>query len=179
MSSTTANQQRYDPTTIVFHWLVAILVLAQWLGAHTIDWFPRGPLRVDARSLHIILGVSLGGILAARVAWRLGHGRNLPPVGRGWMEAAARAVHLGLYALVAAAVAVGVALTWARGDSLFNLVRIPSFDPGNRALVEQIQEIHEAIGWAILVGIGVHAAAALYHQYALRDGLLHRMKLGG
>ena len=95
------------------------------------------------------------------------------------MEAAARAVHLGLYALVAAAVAVGVALTWARGDSLFNLVRIPSFDPGNRALVEQIQEIHEAIGWAILVGIGVHAAAALYHQYALRDGLLHRMKLGG
>ena len=103
----------------------------------------------------------------------------LAAAGQGWLAWAARAVHFGLLGLVAAAVMVGVALAWARGDSLFNLVRIPALDPGNRALVDQIQEIHEAIGWAILVVIGLHAAAALYHQYGLRDGLIERMKLGG
>ena len=179
MGSTAANAQRYDPTTVVLHWLVAALVLAQWLGAHTIDWFPRGSLRVDARSVHITFGVVLGGLLVVRAVWRLSRGRMLAAAGQGWLAWAARAVHFGLLGLVAAAVMVGVALAWARGDSLFNLVRIPALDPGNRALVDQIQEIHEAIGWAILVVIGLHAAAALYHQYGLRDGLIERMKLGG
>lgn len=32
---------RYDRTTIVYHWATALLVAVQWLGAQTIDWFPR------------------------------------------------------------------------------------------------------------------------------------------
>ena len=47
---------RYDTTTIVFHWATAILVATQWLGAQIIDWFPKGTLRVDARSMHIVCG---------------------------------------------------------------------------------------------------------------------------
>ena len=58
----------YDPATRFFHWATAILVAEQWLGAQVIDWFPSGPPRVNARSVHIALGVALALLLLARVA---------------------------------------------------------------------------------------------------------------
>ncbi len=59
--------RRYDPLTMFFHWATALLIVTQWLGAQTIDWFPRGALRVDARSMHITFGVMLAALLAGRI----------------------------------------------------------------------------------------------------------------
>jgi cytochrome b561 len=87
----------------------------------------------------------------------------------------AKAVHWGLYVLLASMVVVGMALTWTRGDSIFNLFTLPAFDPGNRALADQVQEVHAAIGWIIVAIAGLHAAAALFHRYVRRDGVLGRM----
>jgi cytochrome b561 len=36
-------------------------------------------------------------------------------------------------------------------------------------------EMHEVFGNLLLVAIGLHVAAALWHQFALRDGTLSRM----
>ena len=166
---------RYDTRTMVFHWLTAVLVLAQWLGAQTIDWFPKGALRVDARSMHITGGVLLGIILFCRILWRVTNGRRLPGVGSPSVRFIAKATHWGLYALVILMILVGIALAWTRGDSLFNLVTIPAFDPGNRALAHQIQDIHATVGWLILGLAGLHAAAALFHRYVWRDSVLARM----
>jgi cytochrome b561 len=169
---------RYDTKTIIFHWVTVVLVATQWLGAQTIDWFPSGALRVDARSMHIAVGVLLAGILLARIVWRLTGGRRLPSVGEGVIPLIAKVTHWGLYGLLAAMVIVGMVLTWTRGDSIFNLFAIPSYDPGNRALSDQIQEIHAVIGWMIVGLAGVHASAALIHRYFWDDGVLGRMLTG-
>jgi len=95
MQPVTTGVRRYDPATMFLHWATALLVVTQWVGAQTIDLFPGGPLRVDARSVHITVGV-----------------------------------------LLVAMVLVGMFLAWTRGDSIFNLVSIPAFDPGNRALAD-------------------------------------------
>ncbi|MDR3529248.1 MAG: cytochrome b [Rhodopila sp.] len=166
---------RYDNATIFFHWATAVLVVTQWLGAQTIDWFPRGPLRVDARSVHIVCGLLLAAVLVARIIWRLTGGRRLPPADDGLLGLAARATHWVLYILLAAMVLVGIGLTWARGDSIFNLFSIPAFDPGNRALADEVQDIHALIGWIILAVAGLHASAALVHRYLWRDQVLGRM----
>lgn len=166
---------RYDPTTMFFHWATALLVVTQWLGAQTIDWFPRGPLRVDARSVHITLGLLLTTLLVGRVAWRLTRGRRLPLADEGALNVIAKGTHWGLYALLAAMVLAGMFLTWTRGDSIFNLFSIPAYDPGNRALPHQVQEVHATIGWLILALAGLHAAAALVHRYFWHDGVLGRM----
>jgi len=50
-----------------------------------------------------------------------------------------------------------------------------AYDPGNRDLVKQVQEIHETIGTIILVVVGLHVAAALAHHYVWRDKVLARM----
>ena len=69
-------EMRYDATTMFSHWATAILVATQWLGVETIDWFPRGPLRVDARPVHVTCSAVLAVLLLARIAWRLTRGRS-------------------------------------------------------------------------------------------------------
>jgi cytochrome b561 len=175
MKTVTATARRYDNVTIFFHWASALLVITQWLGAQTIDWFPRGPMRVDARSVHITFGVLLALILVARIIWRLTGGRRLPPVDQGVLNFVAKATHWALYALLAAMVSVGMLLAWARGDSIFNLFSLPAYDAGNPTFSHQMQDVHATIGWIILALAGLHAGAALVHRYVWQDGVLGRM----
>ena len=149
--------------------------ITQWLGAQTIDWFPRGPLRVDARSVHITFGVLLAALLVGRIIWRLTGGRRLPLADKGVLNVVAKATHWGLYALLAGMVLAGMFLTWSRRDSIFNLFSIPAYDAADKALPDQVQEIHAAIGWLILGLAGLHASAALVHRYLWHDGVLSRM----
>ena len=71
---------RHDRTTIVLHWATALLVVLLWTIGQTVDFAPSGPLRIDYRSLHILLGATLGIVLLARIAWRLWRGGMLPPL---------------------------------------------------------------------------------------------------
>lgn len=170
---------RYDLPTVWFHWTVALLVLIQWILAQVIDWFPQGMPRVEARSVHISLGVCLGILLAARILWRATRGRVLPPADKGVLQTLAKAVHYGLYALLIAMVFVGIFLVYVRGDSYFGLVTVPAFDPGNKALRENVGEVHETIATIILILAGLHALASLIHHYLWHDGVLRRMVPGG
>ena len=166
---------RYDTRTIWLHWLTAGLVLSQWLGAQIIDWFPRGPLRVDARSVHISLGLTLLAIFALRVLWRATGGRRLPAADRGALHVVAKATHWGLYALIAITLALGVFNVWVRGDSIFNVFTIPAYDPADKALQDMVQEWHATAATLILALAGLHAGAALVHRYLWHDGVLARM----
>ena len=164
----------YDSRTILFHWLVAALIAGQWLGAHTIDWFPKGDPRTAVRSVHIVLGSLLAVLIVLRLAWRWTGGRKLPPADRGALRVLAVGVQGLLYVLVIAAVTLGLLNAFVRGDSLFGLFHLPKLgeDPGVRS---QIQGLHEFAANAILVVAVVHSGAALLHQYLWRDGLLGRM----
>ena len=176
MQAINTNASRYDALTILLHWLIALLVVEQWIGAQTIDLFPKGDLRVDARSVHIVLGASLGVLLVLRLFWRGTFGRQLPGVGNGLIRLLAKIVHWALYLAVSAQVILGLSLAWLRGDSLFGLYTIPSFDPGNKALAESLFVVHASIGWLIVALVLVHALAALVHQGVWRDGVLDRMR---
>lgn len=165
----------YDRLTIRLHWLTALLIAALWGGAQIIDVFPPGGGRVGMRSVHILLGVALAVVLVARIAWRVTGGRRLPPADRGLVHLAGEAAHYLLYALMAAEVAVGLSYLWVRGDSIFGLFSIPAYDPGNRALRRTVGGLHELAANAILIVVGLHAGAALFHHYVLHDGVLRRM----
>ena len=178
MQPVSEASNHYDLRTIVFHWATAVLVVLQFVVAWTIDAFPSGPLRVDARSVHITLGTLLAMLLIGRLWWRATGGRRLPAADAGVAHVVAKGTHWSLYLLLLAMVSVGLFLTWVRGDSLFNAFSIPSFDPGNKALRHDTQEVHAAIGWVILALAGLHATAALVHRYLWRDGVLARMLPG-
>lgn len=166
---------RHDPTTIGLHWMTALLVIVLWTIGQTVDVFPSGPLRVDYRSVHIVLGLVLGVALIARLAWRLTRPESLPPIDHGLLLFISRITHWLLYALLIIAVGLGIANVWIRGDAIFNLFRVPAYDPGNRALMHLVGGWHALAANALLIVAGVHAMAALLHHYVLRDATLRRM----
>jgi cytochrome b561 len=166
---------RHDSVTIVLHWATAALVVALWTIGQTVDVFPNGPLRIDYRSIHILLGVALAVAVLARLAWRLTRRVDLPPIDDGVLLVVARVTHWALYVLLIVTVGLGGPYTWARGDSIFNVFTIPQMVPGDRALAHQIGDWHALAANALLIVAGVHAAAALFHHYVLRDETLRRM----
>lgn len=172
MSSSTGLH--YDRRTIVLHWLTALLVVTLWGLAQVIDFFPSGA-RVWPRSAHILLGVTLAVVYAIRVAWRGTKGKSLPPADRGLVGLAASVVHYGLYAIVAATLLLGLGFEAVRADNILNLGRLPSIAPGDKALRDMIGDWHGTAANIVLILAGLHAAAALFHQYVMKDNLLHRM----
>ncbi len=166
---------RYDPTTIILHWVTAALVVLLWVIGQTVDFPPTPALRIDYRSLHIVLGVTLGVVLLVRLAWRLTRRDLPPPIDQGLLLVIARVTHWGLYALLLLTIGLGIGTTWTRGDSLFGLFSIPAFDPGNRALMRQIHGWHALAANTVLIVAGLHAAAALFHHFIMRDVTLRRM----
>lgn len=166
---------RYDGVSILLHWLTAGLVVILWTLGQTIDFFPKGAPKIDARSVHITLGATLGIVLLIRVLWRASAGRKLPLADQGWLGVTAKVVHYGLYVLVAVTVVLGIFNAWQRGDVLFNVYKIPQLIPGDRALRRVLGELHGDCADVVLIVAGLHAAAALAHHYLLRDRVLRRM----
>lgn len=164
----------YDRSTIVLHWASAILVVLMWLAGQTIDLFPKGAPRIGARSLHICAGVVLALILVVRIGWRIRGGARLPSQ-PGFDAVAARTVHGLLYLLLAAVVIAGFACVWIRGDTIFGLFTVPAFRPGDTALRHNAVDLHGLLANCLLALAGVHALAALWHQFVRKDQLLRRM----
>lgn len=165
----------YDRRTIALHWLTAVLVIGLWLLGQTIDWFPKGVPRAIARSIHIALGVGLAFVLIRRIWWRMAGGVHLPQAGSSAFDTIATLTHKFLYLLLVGTILLGIANAWIRGDTLFMLLKIPAFDPGNTALREAVEDLHSWAANILLVVAGLHAAAALLHHFVLKDDILRRM----
>ena len=176
MSNTSNASLHYDRRTIVLHWTTAALVVALWTLGQTIDWFPKGTPRVFARSTHISLGVALALVLVARIGWRFDpRSAHLPPAGSGGLDKLASVTHKLLYGLLVVTVVLGVTNAWVRGDTIFDLFKIPAFDPNNKGLKETVEELHALAANTLLVVALFHASAGLLHHFFWKDGVLRRM----
>ena len=169
-----SDSMRYDQRSILLHWLTAGLILTMWGLAQIIDLFPK-PLPVYPRSVHILLGVGLVCVVVLRLIWRRTGGRKLPPAEAGPLGKAAVAVHHLLYLLLLVTLALGLGLEAVRADNILNLFQLPSIVPGDRDLRELVGDWHGTAANALLVLAGLHAAAALFHHYVVKDGVLRRM----
>ena len=173
--------QRYDSLEMTFHWLTAVLVVALFGLAETWDFAPRGsPLRHGMQDLHVSLGLFLIAVILARIAWRIGPGRRVLPATSGLVELASRAVHYALYGLLLIEVVLGVLFRWANHDplSFFGLLTVPAAVDFSKDQRHLIGEVHNYVAITIVALAGLHAAAALFHHYWLRDNVLWRMLPG-
>ena len=169
--------ERYDGMTMTLHWITAILVVTLFSLAHVWSFFAHdGPTQITMQTVHVSLGVILAAVLAARLVWRPFLGRRLPPTSTGLVELAAKGMHYLLYGLLIAMVIAGFGKRWVRGHGVeFFGSSIPSplaLDPSWRPAFNWV---HHWGAWAIILLAGLHAAAALFHHYAMRDGVLRRM----
>jgi cytochrome b561 len=166
----------YDNVAIALHWTTALLVVANFVLAEIWDYFAK-PTAHFLQATHMSLGSLLGAVIVARLIWRLMPGHQVSSLELGWVRLASKMTHYVLYLLLIVEVGLGVATQWVKGQPLsFFGLGIPSpLAALSRPARHQVQEIHNWVAWAIIILAGVHAAAALYHHYVLKDRVLARM----
>lgn len=153
---------RYRPAQIWLHWIVAVLVLAQFALSDPIAEAWRA-LRAGreigfdpAVAVHVFGGIAIFLLVLWRLLLRWRHGAPELPYGTGTaLRIAGAAMHWTLYALLLAVPLTGAA-AWFGGS-------------------EGAASAHGLLRAVLLLLIGVHVAAALWHHFLLRDGLLRRM----
>ena len=166
----------YDNVAIALHWATAALVIANFALSQTWDWFAK-PTKGLMEDTHMSFGVLLTAVIIARIAWRLIPGHQVSSLEAGWQRIASKATHYVLYVLLVAEATLGFAFRWGAGRPMefFGAGIPPLIDEMSKPLRHELREFHEWIGWAIIIIAMIHAAAALYHHYELKDRVLLRM----
>ncbi len=153
----------YTGTQILLHWAVVALVVVQLATLDAIEEAQEAVERAQALGggeilqswVHIVSGLTI----LVLVLWRLGLRARfgappMPPDLPPWMRLGARAGHFALYALLVALPVTGSLAVWVE----------PEFG-----------DVHGFLKNALLVVVGVHVLAALYHGIVRRDGVFSRM----
>ena len=164
---------RYDATTQVFHWVTLILVLVAFFYAPTgSEAVVFKPGRDFDRDLHETLGLWIFALTAVRLLWRIGESTPRRSL-------AASVSHWGLYGLLLALPLTAITGSWLAGHSVSLFAgQIPSPLPRAHEMGMAILEVHAWLGNAILWLAGLHAAAAIYHHWILKDDVLRSMLPG-
>ncbi len=170
---------KYSGFAMLLHWLIAVLVIAQWLIAVTAEDAPTREEGGAIMANHFALGVVIFVVVAVRLVWRLVSPPPPPVSGHApWEKTIARIVHLLFYALLLVMPIAGWIALSSYGEpiSVFGLFQLPALPvPQNPALGEQIFELHGASGIALLVLAAFHGLAALKHTLIDKDATLCRM----
>ncbi|HEX3948389.1 MAG TPA: cytochrome b/b6 domain-containing protein [Steroidobacteraceae bacterium] len=172
----TENVERYGLTAIAFHWLMFFLVVCVGILGLLHDSWPKETQQFWI-NIHAVLGLALWFTLFARFWWRRGH-KPPPPVETGGLLArrAAGITHAALYVLMFVIPIVGIITFIYHGRIFdFGLFKLDFGIKSNRAVFHPTEDLHGYLAYALFALAGIHAAAALWHQFVLRDGLLARM----
>jgi cytochrome b561 len=176
--STPKTAVGYAAPTIWIHWLMLVLIATTCALMELKSLAPRGSaVRVNMALMHYFLG-----LLIFALAWPrlLGHiTGNTPPITPTppvWQATLAKATHGFLYVYLIALPVLGYLALSAAGKPVhLFFFDLPLLIEPDKALGKQLKDLHEtgaAIGYFL---IGMHAAAALYHHYKVRDDTLRRM----
>jgi cytochrome b561 len=175
---TLGTRLRYGAVAQIFHWATAILVVVAFVyGPGGSEQRVYSLAKDFDRQLHETLGLAVLSLVILRVAWRAFDVAPDDPPMPAWMRIASKLVHALLYALLLGVPFTAISGAWHPLTLLGNL-RIAPWLPEVHALGSAIASVHTWLGDAILWVAGVHAAAALYHHFVLRDGVLRSMLPG-
>lgn len=170
---------RFDQTSIILHWSTVLLIVVQFASIwarEAVDH--QSDLAAALLTLHRSTGVSIWIVVVARLFWRryFAYLPPFPPSMRKFQQTVAKANEYSLYILLLAMPITGLARVILRGQAFDLFVwQVPALLEPDPALRSLFVEAHEIGTKALMLLIGLHAGAALFHRLVLRDGVLQRM----
>lgn len=178
--STTDSAARYSRGAIILHWLIALLIIGNFVGAWMAEGLPRDQKMV-MMGYHKATGILILLLTLVRIGWRFTH--RPPPLAetlKAWEAALAKVTHTLFYFLMLAVPVAGWGLHSAFGKgkpvSMFGLFDFPALPVGtDKGTIGLFHELHEVFATAMLALFVLHVSAALKHQFIDRDGTLRRM----
>lgn len=172
--------KRYHPILVVVHWVMLVLITMAWTsGQFVLEHTPNSdPGKIDALRMHMIVGLIIGVLLLTRVITKL---RTQQPAhaqtGSSFLDKAGIWAHWAFYVVILVIVASGMGTAAFAGliEIVFQGSGAPL--PANFDDVPPL-DVHEFGAAILFLLVLAHVAAALYHQFWLRDGLFSRMWFG-
>ena len=168
----------YAGTAKFLHWTILVLLIAQFIFAWTMPHIGRNTPVSTLISLHFTFGIIILAVAIVRLIWRATHGEpvahdGLPP----WQINSARVVHWLLYLLLFVVPILGWMNASYRGMpiAMFGW-ELPKLLAKSAPGFGWTGDVHGLLAeYGILTLVGLHVAAALYHYFIKRDGVLQRM----
>jgi superoxide oxidase len=172
---------RYNRLSMGLHWGMLLLLVAVYACMELSGVFPKGSdWRADLKTWHYMLGMAVLLLVWLRLLVKLV--TRTPPVRPElppWQSRLSGLVQLALYVLMIAMPLAGWLILNGEGQTVpFFGLSLPVLMAENRNLAGTLKDLHEAGATLGYILLGIHAAAALFHHYVLRDNTLQRMLWG-
>ncbi|SCZ74462.1 MULTISPECIES: cytochrome b [unclassified Pseudomonas] len=175
-----SQPRHFAPLARLLHWLMALLIIAMlFIGAGMVA-------SVSARHewlihLHKPLGIAILLLVLVRL-WVRFYTRQppLPADLPGWQVLAAKASHVLLYVLMLSLPLLGWGMISAAGDPVMlgSSLQLPAILPANAQLFAVLRKAHGYLAYLLFFTVLAHLAAALFHGWVRRDGVLQSMLRG-
>lgn len=170
--------ERYPSLMRWMHWTMGLLIVIVLAIGLLMGRVEPGPVMNKLFDLHRSLGLIALGLIILR-AWLRWRGPlppdvpGMPPV----QTLVVKIVHLGFYGILLALPVLGWLGSSAYGAPVifFGQFTLPALVGPDKALAAQLFFLHEVGAFTLIGLIILHVLGVLYHQFVLRDGLLHRM----
>ena len=168
----------YSPVAKFLHWAIMALVIVQFLTAAIMPgvrhYQPPGFLL----SIHMSFGLTIIALMIVRLVWRLTH--STPPEDMTlprWQRTFAHLTHYALYSLLVFVPLFGWAWASSRGwpVNVFGIYTLPSIIAQGSAWGRLVDYAHAGGAVLLLLIVGLHILAALYHHYIIEDTSLKSM----
>jgi cytochrome b561 len=181
------NQQskpHYDFLSQAFHWVTAIVVtIAFILGPGGFGRLMRQGIDPATRSdivWHESLGILILVLTVLRLLWvALRPGTPQIPMA-SWMRMSAKLAHVALWSLLLALPITALLTLGSEAHPLtllggLRIDQMPLIADSAIAKLADWGDVHQFLGDAIMWLAGLHAAAAIYHHFIVKDGILSAM----
>ena len=177
-----AAEVSYSIAARRFHWWTVLLVLTQIpLGLYmayrgnVLDIWDG--VTNALYSSHKSLGILIFLLVLARLLYRLSHGAPADePTITWWQKAGGHFNHWALYlALLVVPVLGYTGISLYPALDIFGLFSLPGVVAPNQGAAARVFYWHWVGAVAIVLLIGMHVGAALFHYVIRRDGVLRRM----
>jgi cytochrome b561 len=173
---------RYGAVAQALHWLIAALVVVQFVLAYSASDLPLGIARLVLMARHKSVGMTILMLSVARLTWRW---RNPPPPLPATMrpieQRLAHLAHGAFYVLLLTMPLCGWLMSSAKNYSVswFGLFTWPDLVGKSEPLFRAMRGLHDSLSFVLLTLAVLHVLAALRHQFWQKDDVLLRMLPSG
>jgi cytochrome b561 len=169
---------RYSKPAVALHWLLALLIVGTFsFGLYMVD-LPFSPARLKQYNWHKWAGMTILALSAMRLLWRLFNKPPALPSGMpSWQQRASHISHGAMYVLFFAIPLAGWTYSSALGFPIvvYGVIPMPDLVGKNAELAAVLKAVHKYLAYGLGALVLMHVAAALQHQFVLKDRLLSRM----
>jgi cytochrome b561 len=168
----------YAVTQKLLHWIIFGLIAAQYAVGSIMPHIGKNTPNAGWVNAHLSIGAAILFFIVVQLGFRLARPVALLPAPK-WQRQLAYATHGTLYVLILVMCVLGWAAACDRGWTvyLFGVIPLPALAPKGTAWAHSAGDVHDVLLYVLLVPIALHIAAALYHHYVVKDGLIRRMGL--